>query len=169
MTAPRSGLVLLARLRPEYASPSRPPQVHAYPLPVGGRAVRLVAPCGNVLEPDRAERVASFRGMPCVPCLLSLPGWDERGTEPVNESWSSGEAELPYVVGDFGDHAVDLRGDRVRHLVAADAVRGELDGRDVVHTMCGHLGWGPCRTVPRDWPLCAECAQVAGPAAWPDA
>lgn len=153
--------MLLARLRPDFAPPSRPPEVHAYPLPADDNAVTLIAPCGNVLEPARSERVTAFRGAPCVPCVLSLPGLGERGISPSDPELPTGDPEPPDLLDDFGSCAVDLRGDRIRHLVPADAVRGRLEGGDVVHTTCGHLGRGPVGTAPRDWPICAECTRAA--------
>ena len=148
--------MVLARLREEFAAPGRPPEVHAYTVPAGGDAGVLTAPCGHRLEPGRGERVEVFDGVPCSPCLLlSL----DAGTS------ASRSAEFPAAAGEtveFGRCAVGLRGDQVQHFVGDGAVRGSLDGRSVVLTLCGHLGWGPLETAPEHWPVCAECSGIAG-------
>lgn len=148
--------VVLARLREEFASAGRPREVHAYSVPDGGEAGVLTAPCGHRLEPGRGERVEVFDGVPCSPCLLlSL---DAGGS-------ASGGPESPAGAGETvpsGRRAVGLRGDQVQHFVGDGAVRGSLDGRSVVLTVCGHLGWGPLATAPEHWPVCTECSDVAG-------
>ncbi|QIZ36982.1 hypothetical protein [Saccharopolyspora sp. ASAGF58] len=161
MIGQRSGLVVLARLRLEYASPGGPPEVHAYLVPAEklGEPVVLTAPCGHVLEPGKGEQVAVFVGVPCVPCMLYTLGNDAADERPALAT----EPERP--VGDIADsrrYAVGLRGDHMRHLVADNAIRSTLDGRDVVHTACGHLGRGPLESAPEHWPICPECCEAAG-------
>lgn len=148
--------VVVARLRQEFASPGHPREVHAYSVPAGGDVGTLIAPCGNRLEPGRGERVEMFDGVPCSPCLLlstDAGGSPSRGAECAADA---GET-VP-----SGRCAVGLRGDQVQHFVGDGAVRGSLDGRSVVLTLCGHLGWGPLATAPEHWPVCAECSGVAG-------
>lgn len=148
--------VVLARLREEFASAGRPREVHAYSVPAGGDVGVLIAPCGHRLEPGRGERVEVFDGVPCSPCLLlSL---DAGGS-------ASRGAEFPAGTGETvpsGRRAVGLRGDQVQHFVGDGAVRGSLDGRSIVLTLCGHLGRGPLETAPEHWAVCAECSGVAG-------
>ncbi len=59
-----------------------------------------------------------------------------------------------------GRYAVALWGQRESHLVAPGAPRSQLDGRDVVLAICGHLAWGPLRTAPPSWPVCTECREA---------
>ena len=152
----RRDFVVLARLREEFASPGRPREVHAYWVPDGGEAGVLTAPCGHRLEPGRGERVEMFDGVPCSPCLLlSL---DAGGSASRIEVSPAGTGEIV----PSGRCAVGLRGDQVQHFVGGGAVRGSLDGRSVVLTLCGHLGWGPLATAPEHWAVCAECSGVAG-------
>jgi hypothetical protein len=164
----RSGLVILARLRPEFAPPGHPPEVHAYPVAADtlGESAVLTAPCGHILKPGKGERAAMFVGTPCIPCLLFTMGHDNGVAD---AAWASPELPAPVepeprldAATDSGRYAVGLRGDQVRHLVADDAIRSMLDDRDVVHTVCGHLGWGPLETAPDRWPICPDCAKVSG-------
>lgn len=151
----RQDFVVLARLREEFASPGHPREVHAYSISPGDAGV-LTAPCGNRLEPGRGERVEVFDGVPCSPCLLlSL---DVGGSASRVEDFPVGAGETVPA----GHRAVGLRGDQVQHFVDDGAVRGSLDGRSVVLTLCGHLGWGPLETAPEHWPVCAECSGIAG-------
>jgi hypothetical protein len=152
----RRDYVVLARLREEFASPGCPREVHAYSVPGGGEVAVLTAPCGNRLKPGRGERVEMFDGVPCSPCLLlSL---DAGGSASMIEESPAGTGKtVP-----SGRFAVGLRGDQVQHIVDDVAVRGSLDGRSVVLTLCGNLGWGPLATAPGHWPVCAECAGIAG-------
>ena len=151
----RRDFVVLARLREEFASPGRPREVHAYSVPAGGEVAVLIAACGYRLEPGRGERVEVFDGVPCSPCLLlSIDAG----------SSASRSAEFPADAEETvpsGCRAVGLRGDQVQHFVGDGAVRGSLDGRSVVLTLCGHLGWGPLESAPEHWPACAECAGIA--------
>lgn len=154
-------LVVLARLRPEYAPPGEPPAVHAYRLhpTMPADITGLTAPCGHVLQPGHGERVEQFEGAPCVRCLLFAIGAEDTAIDAdEREPTTFAVAEA----SDTGRYAVGLRGDQVRHLVANNAIRGELDSRSVVLSLCGHLGWGPLETAPTHWLLCGECARIAG-------
>ena len=57
---------------------------------------------------------------------------------------------------------VALAGERQTHLVGPRAPRSTLDGRGVVHTLCGHLGWGPHVSPQPGWSICEECSDAAG-------
>ncbi|WP_190823613.1 hypothetical protein [Saccharopolyspora pogona] len=61
----------------------------------------------------------------------------------------------------FYSYGVALRGEHASHLVGPDTVRGALDGRDVVQTLCRHLAWGPMAEPVEGWPVCDECEQIA--------
>lgn len=156
MTAPRSRPLVLARLKPEYAPNAAPSEVHAYPVSADDTQTVLTARCGHVLEAGKGERVAMFAGAPCSVCLLFAMGAEG----PVADRGGELPTELEYPfgqVGASGRYAVGLRGDRCRHLVADNAIRSTLDGSGVVHTICGHLGWGPLESAPEQWPLCPDC------------
>lgn len=148
--------VILAR-RLSATAGEAPPAVHAYgvpdappPMPVW-RAV-----CGDELDPQDAEQVPPFTGAPCSVCLLATIGIHS----PNETGRNVGTYPALQPVCPTGRWAVALWGERTSHLVAPDAPRAQLEGRDVVHALCGHLGWGPFDTVPNDYPLCPECAQI---------
>lgn len=142
MIGQRSGPVILARLRAEYAPPGHPPEVHAYRVPDGEDVWR--APCGARIKPDAAEVVQAFTGVPCTRCAMIAALSSD--APPVSR------AEL---------HALSWR-QREVHRVAPDAARTRIDGRPLVIGQCGGLGWGPRTIVPGEWPMCAECEQIAG-------
>lgn len=99
--------------------------------------------CGRTLPLDEVEQVDEFGDDPCPTCSELDDDPPGRNTEPEQ-------------------YAVALRGSHVRHLVAEDAARGELDGRPVVQTRCARLAWGPLTTGPEHWPLCPQCQQHTG-------
>lgn len=137
--------------------------VHAYDLPDGESVPPLWrAVCGAQLAAVEAEQVAPFTGVPCPVCLMKAAGDEVRAGEAQSALPSEGvPATCPNVpITSNGSYAAGLRG-RELHRVEPGAVRGRLDGRDVVQTSCGHLGWGPLSggSVPPEWPLCAECAR----------
>lgn len=156
--------VILARHRG--ARPGgRPPAVHAYRVPDDPFSVPVWrAACGHELEPAEAEEVPQFTGAPCSTCLMFAIADDHRGHRvEAGERSAFGTYPALQPVTPGGRHAVALWGERQSHLVAPDARRSRLDGRDVVMAMCGHLAWGPLASAPPGWPLCEECGELARP------
>lgn len=142
-------------IRVRRAAPSS--LVHVVPLDLQTRpSSEIRTACGEMLPVDDVEQVASFDDSPCPACSqLSVD--DERPTDP---------GEPPEIDTDrTGSYAVALHGSHVRHRVASDAARGELDGRPVVQTLCSRLAWGPLTAGPRHWPLCEQCQRQSGESA----
>ncbi len=153
--------VLLARRRTGDAQTS---PVHAYRVPDDPSSIPVwQAVCGAELKAVEAEVVPQYTGSPCSICLLSALSedamnapttWEQRariGTQPAMQP-----------VSPRGSYAVALAGERQTHLVGPQAPQSTLDGRDVVHTLCGHLGWGPHIAPQPGWPICVECSDAAG-------
>lgn len=136
-----------------------PHPVHAYRVPDDPTSVPVWrAVCGDELAPHDAEQVPQFTGAPCSVCLLVTIG-DQPSHEDIRRV---GTYPALQPVSPTGRWAVALLGERATHLVAPNAPRAQLDGHDVVHVLCGHLGWGPFDAAPRGWPLCPECQHVQG-------
>lgn len=150
--------VILARRLAATARGAQP-AVHAYRVPDDPASMPVwQAVCGNELAPHNAEQVPRFTGAPCSACLLATIA-----NQPSPErAWHVGTYPALQPASPTGRWAMALWGERETHLVAPDAPRAQLDGRDVVHTLCGHLGWGPLDTAPADWPLCPECKHAQG-------
>lgn len=154
--------VILARHRNAATTDVAPPSVHAYRVPDDHVSVPVWrAVCGHELKPEEAEQVPQFTGAPCSLCLM-FAIVDDQYTHQIE---TSERARFPtYPVGQAvspnGRYAVALWGQRESHLVATGAPRSQLDGRDVVMALCGHLAWGPLRTAPPGWPVCAECREA---------
>lgn len=141
--------------------------VHAYTLPDAGQAPRVWrAACGAELDADEVERVPRFTGAPCPRCLIVAFG---------EEAACAGHAEVSLSAAaqtgisleqtpksPTGFYAVALYAGNELHWVSEHAIRGRLDGREVVQALCGHLGWGPLEatSIPRGWPTCSECREV---------
>lgn len=151
--------VILARHR---ATPGcgAPPAVHAYRVPDDDPVSVSMwkAVCGDELAPHEAEEVPRFTGAPCSVCLLATIG-DQPSHERARDV---GTYPALQPVSPTGRWAVALWGEQAVHLVAAEAPRAQLDGRDVVHALCGHLGWGPLDKPPADYPICRECDHAQG-------
>lgn len=119
--------------------------------------------CGTELAADEAEIVAQYTGTPCSICLLSALHEDTtNATTTRDQRERIGTQPATQPVSPRGTYAVALAGERQTHLVGPRAPRSTLDGRDVVHTLCGHLGWGPHIAPQPGWPICAECSDAAG-------
>lgn len=120
------------------------PTVHAAPVALQQRpSGELRTACGAALPLDEVEQVDEFGDAPCPTC-------------------SALDDEHPIGRADPEQYAVALHGARVRHLVAENAARGELDGRPVVQTLCARLAWGPLAAGPEHWPLCRQCQRHSG-------
>jgi hypothetical protein len=151
-------------------------EVHAYPLNFDDDPPTiLIAPCGHRLAVTDAEQVDRFTGVMCMACLLLAFGRADRAADvaqpppelpdelaaklrpaaDAGRELSVAESAVAYSYG------VALRGEHASHLVEPDAIRGELDGRDVVQTLCRHLAWGPMAEPVEGWQLCDECDQIA--------
>ena len=158
--------VILARRRTTRIG-ANPPAVHAYQQPDDdGVPPVWRAVCGAELAAAEAERVPRFTGAPCTACLMFAFGQQAASSAvevepPPRNQWGTYPAYAPISPG--GSYALALWGERAVHMVTDRSVRGQLDGRDVVQALCGHLGWGPLQpeSVPRGWPICAECRGVA--------
>ena len=152
---------ILARHRSAAAGHGNPPPVHAYRVPDDPTSVPVWrAVCGDELKPDEAEEVPRFTGAPCSVCMMFAIGHD--GPD-LDADARARVRTYPVLrpVSPTGRYAVALWGERESHFVAADAARGRLDGRDVVHALCGHLGWGPLDSPPSGWPVCRECQHIS--------
>ena len=155
--------VLLARRRA--GDDAAPSAVHAYRVPDDEPTSLPVwqAACGTKLQADEAEIVARYTGAPCSICLLAALAEDEAATPTSRDQCERiGAQPAMQPVSPRGIYAVALAGERKTHLVGPRAPRSTLDGRDVVHTLCGHLGWGPHRCPQPGWPICAERSDAAG-------
>lgn len=130
--------------------------VHVVRIPEVDQGVVRTA-CGVTADPDELVPVREFTGAPCSGCVMVMMGCSAVVDEPVETTAPTGDPVHPE-----GRYAVAFRGVREAHLVEPGAVRGQLDGRAVVQTLCCHLGWGPLASAPHGWPLCAECARLAG-------
>lgn len=136
--------------------------VHAYSLPDHNPEPTVwTAVCGVTVASVEVERVAQFTGAPCSACLIAALGQQAHVTT-FSGNLAPGLGTYPVYtpVSPTGTYAVALWGERLVHWVADRAVRGQFDGRDVVQSVCGHLGWGPLDSPPRGWPTCSECRGV---------
>ena len=156
--------VLLARRRNGDGATSS--AVHAYRVPDDAASMPVwQAVCGTKLEADQAEIVPQYTGVPCSICLISALSDDAATVSTTGHQRERiGTQPAMQPVSPRGIYAVALAGQRHTHLVGPRAPRSTLDGRDVVHTMCGHLGWGPHLCPQPDWPICTECSDAAGTA-----
>lgn len=154
--------VILARRRT--GGDGQPPPVHAYRVPHDPASVDVWrSVCGVELKPAEAEVLPRFVGAPCSVCLLAAFGQDAANTPTTREQRSRlGTRPAIQPVSPSGRWAVAVGGEREAHLVGSNAPRSQLDGREVVHVLCGHLGWGPLESPPPGWPVCAECSDAAG-------
>lgn len=156
--------VLLARRRG--GDDLTPSAVHAYRVPDELTSVPVwQAVCGAELKADEVEVVAQYTGAPCSICLLAALHEDTANaatSRDQRERISTQPAMQP--ISPRGTYAVALAGERQTHLVGPRAPRSTLDGRGVVHTLCGHLGWGPHIAPQPGWPICPECSDAAGTA-----
>ncbi len=151
-------LLILAR-RHTATAREAPPAVHAYGVPDDDDPASMPvwrAVCGDELDPQDAERVPLFTGAPCSVCLLTTIGIHG----PHECAGNVGTYPALQPVSLTGRWAVALWGERATHLVAPDAPRAQLNGREVVRARCGHLGWGPFEVAPNGYPLCAECERI---------
>ena len=154
--------VLLARRRG--ADDPTPSTVHAYRVPADPTSVPVWrSVCGVELKPDEADVVPRYTGAPCSICLLSALH-EEAANAPTTRDQRERISTQPVMqpISPRGTYAVALAGERQTHLVGPRAPRSTLDGRDVVHTLCGHLGWGPHIAPQPGWPICPECSDAAG-------
>lgn len=138
--------------------------MHAYRVPDNPASVSVWrAVCGVDLKATEAEMLPQFTGAPCSICLLSALA-EDGATAPMTREQRSRLGTRPAMqpVSSSGRWAVAVGGEREAHLVGPNAPRSQLDGRDVVHVLCGHLGWGPLDSPPSGWPICGECSHVAG-------
>lgn len=150
--------VILAR-RLTATAGGAPPAVHAYRVPDDPASVpKWKAVCGDELAPHDAEQVPHFTGAPCSVCLLATIG----DQTPREHARHIGTYPALQPVSPNGRWAIALWGERAAHLVTPDAPRAQLDGRDVVQALCGHLGWGPFHAAPPGWALCPECQHIRG-------
>ena len=136
--------------------------VHAYRLPDREPEPAVwTAACGATVASVEVERVEQFTGAPCPTCLIAAFGQRSVVTA-FSGNLAPGLGTYPVYtpVSPTGSYAVALYGERLVHWVADRSVCGQLDGRDVVQSVCGHLGWGPLDTPPRGWPTCGECRGV---------
>ncbi len=159
--------VILARRRGAARAAGEFAAVHAYRVPDDPSSVEVwQAVCGVELKPGEAEEVPRFTGAPCSICLLAALGEDPAGSPSTSttEEQRSRVGTYPAMqpIAPSGCWAVALWGDREAHLVGPNAPRAQLDGRDIVHSLCGHLGWGPLASPPPGWPVCGECSDAAG-------
>lgn len=154
--------VILARRRAGDAEP--PSSVHAYRVPDDPASAPVwQAVCGAELKAADAEIVPQYTGAPCSICLLSALGEDAMKAPTTRDQRSRiGTRPAMHPISARGSYAVALAGERETHLVGPDAPRSMLDGCDVVHTLCGHLGWGPHLSPQPGWPICAECSDATG-------
>lgn len=151
--------VILARRRHAATARGAPPPVHAYRVPEEPTSVpRWRAICGDELAPHEAEQVPRFTGAPCSICLLATIN----DQDPRDRARGTSTYPALQPISPTGGWAVALWGERTSHLVGRGAPRAQLDGHDVVHALCGHLGWGPLDAPPADCPLCPECRQIRG-------
>ncbi len=158
--------MVLARLRPEYAPPDRPPEVHAYRVD----HVMWMAPCGDTVNPDEVEIVKPFTGTPCPRCwMLAALATDVPLVSRAELETTPPSPELPAVspadvVVESSDamllYAPSWR-ERVVHYAHPKAPTQKY-GRSgtVVAGLCGEIGWGPHTRPPVDWPMCSECVQI---------
>ncbi|MFI0465746.1 MULTISPECIES: DUF3039 domain-containing protein [Saccharopolyspora] len=166
MNGQRSGAVILARLRPEYAPPDRPPEVHAY------RVDHLVwvSPCGDRLAPDEAEIVEPFTGNPCPTCLMFAALTSE--APPVARAeLESAPSSRELLAASPADVIVESSGvmllyapswrERVVHWAKPNESTKPYGGGTVVSGLCGEIGWGPDERPPDGWPMCSECIEIA--------
>lgn len=153
--------VILARRRADDQPPSF---VHAYRVPDDPTLEPVwQAACGAELKADEAEIVPQYTGAPCSICLISALSADTANASTTGEQRERiGTQPAMQPVSPRGIYAVALAGERHTHLVGPRAPRSTLDGRDVVHTLCGHLGWGPHLSPQPGWPICTECADATG-------
>lgn len=163
--------VVLARRRDGVSADGGPPEVHAYRVPDDdGSPAVWRAPCGDVVKPDEVEIVAASTGNPCPRCLILAALASD--APPVGRTELEGPlapqppevlpADVviePAVVPLM--YAPSWR-EQVFHFAEPGAERRPYQGGTVVVGLCGGIGWGPHEHAPNDWPMCAECIQIAG-------
>lgn len=156
--------VILARRRESARAPGKFAEVHAYRVPDDPTSVPAwQSVCGVELKSDEAELVPQYTGAPCSICLLAALSEDGTNASTSRDQRARiGTRPAMQPVSPRGSYAVALAGERETHLVGPHAPRSTLDGRDVVHTLCGHLGWGPHVSPQPGWPICPECSDAAG-------
>lgn len=141
-----------------------PPEVHAFRT----TGETWVAACGAKASPEDLELVPSFTGAPCMTCFMTAalasgvaPVTREQLEAPLRElEEPPGELVIEGAPTPDEPFAVSLR-EKLVHRVAPDAPRTELNGRPVVISECGLLGW-PCENAPEGWEMCAGCDEATG-------
>lgn len=120
---------------------------------------RAMPPAGALSRPGRWS--PTHRRKPLR--RMDIPRTRRTAPDPVSECRPVTLRPCGAVIVKHARYAVGLRGPRQVHLVADDAIQGQLDDRTVVHTLCGRLGWGPLDTAPHGWPVHPACASLAHP------
>lgn len=174
--------VILARLRAGLAS-ERQRSVHVFRIEVESGAETLIAYCGFRIPGNMLEPMSELAGMPCLvrgsvdrsglppadPRLAELPGADEPDSADRDDSKLATEREYlataRHVVGfssrewDSSQHAIGLRGEPEWHDVAPNPLINTYEGRPVVITECGRMGWLRPGDPPEGWQRCSGCAE----------
>lgn len=137
---------------------------HVFRLPAGDELPDAVESlCSQRFPAGVLESVPPWSGTPCMACTLRIPTGSESGVEIPSASAPDDRtgAEPP------GEHVYGaaFTGESLRHIVPERTQRCLSLGKTVAVSECGHLAYdwtdGTCRRPPRDWSVCAECAEHA--------
>ncbi|SFP51544.1 hypothetical protein SAMN05421810_102813 [Amycolatopsis arida] len=147
--------IIYARLLPQHATGESARCTHLVVLPANGALPSaLVALCGMSFPPGVLENLPEIGGAPCTACLAT-PGPTPAGGPPVRRP--SPHPRRGPAIPAGRTSAVGLRETRLVHRVPAHPLASVLDGRTVVITTCGVLGWLLRDEPPTTWPRCTSC------------
>ncbi len=142
--------VIFARLLRQHAHGESQRVTHLIALSQNGTLpTELAAHCGAKFPPHVLENLPGIGGAPCTACLAAIPLPPSALCDPeAMPSLPPGQRPTPHPhhrtpppMPESGMVALGLREEDLVHRVPDKPLASVLDGRTVVITACGVLGW----------------------------
>jgi hypothetical protein len=162
--------VIFARLLREYARGESQRITHLIRLPCDGTLpVELTAHCGARFPPHVLENLVGIGGAPCNACLAAIPlpaaaplrDLDALPSLPLaHRPTPHPRHRTPPAVPAPKAVVLGLREEELVHRVPDKPLASVLDGRTVVITVCGVLGWLTTATPEPHFRRCDDCART---------
>jgi hypothetical protein len=156
--------VIFARLLREHAHGESQRVTHLIALPQNGTLpTELHARCGASFPTYALENLPGIGGAPCVACLAAIPLPPSALSDPdAMPSLPPASRPTPHrrrpPPPSAGAVALGLREEDLVHRVPDKPLASVLDGRTVVITECGVLGWIVQKEPDSQWRRCEACA-----------